>query len=184
MPCELTPQHELQLDTSRRLEGHEHSADARELNERLRGNLRSIMATAVEAGMAPENGQLRWRRHAGRFNRRFSRYSNLNSRFADSPEMWNCGQTRYAPMHLPGHVARAMNSAPKVRQRFPAVRRSPSHPHPWLRPHSHAGKLKKAGRSQRPAFLLGFNRMARTPERTSRCEAGAMNPIYLAPDSR
>jgi hypothetical protein len=45
MPCELTPQHELQLDTSRGLKRHKHSANTRELNDRLRDDLRSIMAT-------------------------------------------------------------------------------------------------------------------------------------------
>jgi hypothetical protein len=162
-PCELTPQHSLQLDTSRGLKGHEHSANTRELNERLRRRSAKHYGDRVEAGMAGRDGVAT----RSRFNRRFSRYSNLNSRFADLPEMWNCGQTRYAPMHVPGHVAHAMRRAPKVRQRFPTVRRSPSHPHPWLRPYSHAGTLKRAGRSQRPAFLLGLDRRARTPERTA-----------------
>jgi hypothetical protein len=37
-------------------------------------------------------------------------------------EIGGDSQGRYAPLHLPDHVAYAMNSAPKVRQRFQAVR--------------------------------------------------------------
>jgi hypothetical protein len=133
-PCELSPQHAPRVSISRRL-AYPDFARACDLNARVCASWPWHFSDAYSAAhrgrRTPKNGQLRWRRHAGRLNRHLSRYSNLNSRFADSPEMWDGGQTRYAPMHLPGHVARTMNGALKVRQRFPAVRR---HPHPWLRP--------------------------------------------------
>jgi len=53
VPCELTPQLELQLYTSRCPKGLGHPANTRELNDRLRDDLRSIMAT---------ESRLEWRR--------------------------------------------------------------------------------------------------------------------------
>ena len=148
-PCELSPQRAPRVSISHRL-AYPDFARACDLNARVCASWPWHFSDAYNAAhrgrRTPKNGQLRWRRHADGLNRHLSRYSNLNSRFADSPEMWNYGQTRYAPVHLPGHVARAMNSAPKVRQRFPAVRRSPSHPHPWLRPLLPCGQVNE-GRS-------------------------------------
>jgi hypothetical protein len=57
-------------------------------------------------------------------------------------------------MHLPDHVAYAMNSAPKVRRRFPSCSLKPLPTHPRLRPDSHADELEKADRSQRSAFIF------------------------------
>ena len=36
------------------------------------------------------------------------------------PKIRDCGQGRYATLHIPEHGAHAMNGAPKVRQRSPS----------------------------------------------------------------
>jgi hypothetical protein len=82
----------------------------------------------------------------GGLNRHLSRYSNLNSRFADSPEMWNCGQTRYAPTHLPSHVGRAIKSTLKSPPTVPSRSSKPFPPTPMASTSLPCGQVNE-GRS-------------------------------------
>jgi len=96
------------------------------------------------------------RRHACGLGRRCqfdSTFKIFVSKYQNQ-EIGEDSQGRYAPMHLPDHVAYAMDSAPKVRRRFPSRSLKPLPTHPRLRPDSHADELEKADRSQRSAFIF------------------------------
>jgi hypothetical protein len=53
-------------------------------------------------------------------DRHFSRYSFLNTRSGDFPEIGAGGRARYAALQVPVGVAHAMNGPPQVRKRFPS----------------------------------------------------------------
>jgi hypothetical protein len=69
--------------------------------------------------MTPEKGNFQARRR--RLRRLVEALKIFDSKYQNRTIGENC-QSRYAPLHLPSHVARVMNSAPNVRRRFPAVR--------------------------------------------------------------
>jgi hypothetical protein len=81
------------------------------------GNFAEHMVPAYGAGMTLEKGDLRCViadpvRLIGILKIFVSKYQNQ--------EIGEDSQCRYATLHLPDHVAHAMNSAPQVRQRFPS----------------------------------------------------------------
>ena len=67
--------------------------------------------------MTPEKGNFRVRHR--RLRRLVEALKIFDSKYQNRTIGENC-QSRYAPLHLPSHVARVMNSAPQVRQRFPS----------------------------------------------------------------
>ena len=58
-------------------------------------------------------------------DRHFSRYSFLNTRSGDFPEIGDGVRGRYATLHVPKGVTHAMKGAPKSTNGSQAVRRSP-----------------------------------------------------------
>ena len=131
--------------------------------------------------MTPEKGNFQARRR--RLRRLVEALKIFDSKYQNRTIGENC-QSRYAPLHLPSHVARVMNSAPQVRQRFPSRSLKPFPHTPMASSRLPRGRNRE-GRSF-PAIglhLLEFHCLARRPWTGLGASCGTMNLVYPEPDS-